>query len=143
MQQIGPVIPSYGIENHGIIGASIVRWNYTTPALYEHAIRANEAVLAGDPLVVRTGDHTGRSPLDKFVVKEPSSETQIWWGTENRPFPPEKFEDLHRRMRRVPCSNMRPRQPLVVVSRPYMPNRNIQFASRLSFASGPESPDVL
>ena len=43
MQQIGPVISSYGIENHGIIGASIVRWNYTTPALYEHAIRANEA----------------------------------------------------------------------------------------------------
>ncbi len=99
MQQIGPVISSYGIENHGIIGASIVRWNYTTPALYEHAIRANEAVLAGGPLVVRTGDHTGRSPLDKFVVKEPSSEAQIWWGVENRPFSPEKFEDLHRRMR--------------------------------------------
>ena len=99
MQQIGPVISSYGIENHGIIGASIVRWNYTTPALYEHAIRANEAVLASGPLVVRTGDHTGRSPLDKFVVEEPSSQTRIWWGDVNVPFPRPKFEELHRRMR--------------------------------------------
>jgi len=99
MQQIGPVISSYGIENHGIMGASIVRWNYGTPALYEHAIRANEALLAAGPIVVRTGDHTGRSPLDKFVVEEPSSETHVWWGDVNRPFSPEKFEDLHRRMR--------------------------------------------
>jgi phosphoenolpyruvate carboxykinase (ATP) len=98
MQQIGPVISSYGIENHGISGASIVRWNYTTPALYEHAIRANEAILAGGPLVVRTGDHTGRSPLDKFVVEEPTSQTRIWWGDVNRPYPQEKFVDLHRRM---------------------------------------------
>ncbi|MCL7985921.1 MAG: phosphoenolpyruvate carboxykinase (ATP), partial [marine benthic group bacterium] len=98
MQQIGPVISSYGIENHGISGASIVRWNYTTPALYEHAIRANEGMLAGGPLVVRTGDHTGRSPLDKFVVEEPSSQTRIWWGDVNRPYPQEKFVDLHRRM---------------------------------------------
>ena len=86
MQQIGPVISSFGIENHGIRGASIVRWNYGTPALYEHAIRANEALLAAGPLVVRTGDHTGRSPLDKFVVEEPSSETHVWWGDVNRPF---------------------------------------------------------
>ncbi len=61
MQQIGPVISSYGIENHGLIGASIVRWNYTTSALYEHAIRANEGCSLR-AIVVRTGDHTGRSP---------------------------------------------------------------------------------
>ena len=52
MQQIGPYISSYGVGNHGIRAASIVRWNYTAPALYEHAIRANEAMLAGGPLVV-------------------------------------------------------------------------------------------
>jgi len=98
MQQIGPVVSEHGIEKHGITGASIVRWNYMTPALYEHAIRANEGLLAGGPLVVRTGDHTGRSPKDKFVVQEPSSEQQIWWGDVNRPFPRDRFEELHRRM---------------------------------------------
>ncbi len=98
MQQIGPVISSHGIEKQGITGASIVRWNYTTPALYEHAVRANEGLLAGGPIVVRTGDHTGRSPKDKFVVQEPSSEERIWWGDVNRPFPRARFEELHRRM---------------------------------------------
>jgi len=75
MQQIGPQISSFGVENHGIRAASIVRWNFTTPALYEYAIRANEAMLANGPLVVRTGDHTGRSPNDKFVVREPRATT--------------------------------------------------------------------
>lgn len=98
MQQIGPYISSYGVENHGIRSASIVRWNYTAPALYEHAIRNNEAMLAGGPLVVRTGDHTGRSAGDKFVVREPSSEGKVWWGKVNREFSRENFEAIHRRM---------------------------------------------
>ncbi len=98
MQQIGPYISSYGVENHGIRAANIVRWNYTAPALYEHAIRANEAMLAGGPLVVRTGDHTGRSAGDKFVVREPSSEDKVWWGKVNREFSRENFEAIHRRM---------------------------------------------
>ena len=98
MQQIGPYISSYGVEEHGIRAANIIRWNYTAPALYEHAIRANEAMLAGGPLVVRTGDHTGRSANDKFVVREPSSEDKVWWGKVNRPFSRENFEALHRRL---------------------------------------------
>jgi phosphoenolpyruvate carboxykinase (ATP) len=98
MQQIGPQISSHGVENHGIRAAKIVRWNYSTPALYEHAVRANEALLAHGPLVVRTGDHTGRSPNDKFVVREPSSEDRVWWGEVNRPFPRESFDALHRRV---------------------------------------------
>ncbi|MDT8436927.1 MAG: phosphoenolpyruvate carboxykinase [Gemmatimonadota bacterium] len=98
MQHIGPAISRHGLDTQGIRGASVVRWNYTTPALYEHAIRASEGLLAGGPLVVRTGDHTGRAPKDKFVVQEPSSETRIWWGEVNRPFPRDRFEELHRRM---------------------------------------------
>jgi phosphoenolpyruvate carboxykinase (ATP) len=99
MQQLGPYISSYGIENHGIRKASIVYWNYTTPALYEYAVRTNEVVLAHGPIVARTGDHTGRSPTDKFVVQEPTSEEKIWWGDVNRPFTQESFAALHRRMR--------------------------------------------
>ncbi len=98
MQQIGPQISSFGVENHGIRAASIVRWNFTTPALYEYAIRANEAMLANGPLVVRTGDHTGRSPNDKFVVREPSSEEKVWWGDVNRPFARDQFDAVHRRL---------------------------------------------
>jgi phosphoenolpyruvate carboxykinase (ATP) len=50
------------------------------------------------PLVVRTGQYTGRSPNDKFLVKEPSSQDKIYWGEVNRPFSQENYEALRARM---------------------------------------------
>jgi phosphoenolpyruvate carboxykinase (ATP) len=50
------------------------------------------------PLVVRTGQFTGRSPKDKFIVEESTSRDQIWWGEVNRPFDSGKFDEMHRRM---------------------------------------------
>jgi phosphoenolpyruvate carboxykinase (ATP) len=50
------------------------------------------------PLVIRTGQYTGRSPNDKFLVREPSSESRIWWGKVNRPFSTEKFDALKARL---------------------------------------------
>jgi phosphoenolpyruvate carboxykinase (ATP) len=89
----------YGLENHGFQNLEREYWNLTTPALYEQAIRHREGVLAHrGPLVVRTGDHTGRSPNDKFIVREPSSEDDIWWGTINKPCSEQNFDDLLRRM---------------------------------------------
>jgi phosphoenolpyruvate carboxykinase (ATP) len=73
-----------------------VRWNLSTAELYEHAIRREEAVIAADgPLACRTGPHTGRSPNDKFVVQEPSSEAEIAWGKVNRALAPAQFDALH------------------------------------------------
>ena len=46
------------------------------------------------PFVAVTTPHTGRSPNDKFVVKEPSSEKDVDWGKVNQPISPEKFELL-------------------------------------------------
>ena len=65
----------------GIRNVNNVYWNLHTSALYEEAIRRHEGIIAHlGPLVVRTGHHTGRSPNDKFLVKEPTSEEHIWWG---------------------------------------------------------------
>ena len=72
-----------GLEREGI-EAGRVRWNLSAPALYEEAVRREEGVIAADgPFVCRTGQHTGRSPNDKFVVKEPSSDANVWWGKVN------------------------------------------------------------
>jgi len=99
MQYFGPNPSSYGVDNHGIRNASTVYWHLTTPMLYEQAARRREGVLAHlGPLVVRTGDHTGRSPNDKFIVKEPTSENEIWWGKVNRPFQQVDFDDLYRKI---------------------------------------------
>ena len=94
-----PYRSEYGLENHGFENVEREYWNLTTPALYEQAIRHREGVIAHlGPLVVRTGDHTGRSPNDKFIVREPGSENDIWWGTVNKECSEQTFDDLHRRI---------------------------------------------
>jgi phosphoenolpyruvate carboxykinase (ATP) len=73
-----------------------VHWNLSTAALYEEAVRRQEALIAAHgPLACRTGQHTGRSPNDKFIVREPSSEAHIDWGKVNRPMDPAHFDALH------------------------------------------------
>ena len=76
-----------------------VRANLPTAELYEDAIRHGEGLVAADgPLVVRTGKHTGRSPEDKFIVREPGSEAKVWWGTVNRPISETHYERLRARL---------------------------------------------
>jgi phosphoenolpyruvate carboxykinase (ATP) len=83
----------------GITNVGYVFHNLSTPALYEEAIRRREAAVAHlGPLVVRTGQYTGRSADDKFIVREPTSEDRIWWGKHNRPIDPEHFERLKVRL---------------------------------------------
>ncbi len=88
-----------GLDTHGLTNLKSIYWNLSTPALYEEALKRDEGIMAHlGPLVVRTGQFTGRSPNDKFVVDEPSSHDNIWWGKVNRPFSEENFDELHRRM---------------------------------------------
>jgi len=73
--------------------------NLTPPSLYEEIIRRGEALTAENgPLVIYTGKCTGRSPNDKFFVREPSSQEHVWWGKVNKPFEPDMFERLKARI---------------------------------------------
>jgi phosphoenolpyruvate carboxykinase (ATP) len=75
------------------------RRNLSPAALYEHAIRRDEAVIVSTgALTAETGKHTGRSPKDKFFVKEPTSEEAIWWHPGNQPISVAKFDTLLQRM---------------------------------------------
>ncbi len=99
MQHFGPYPSNYGLENHGITNANTVYWHLTTPMLYEQVVRRREGeIMHLGPMVVRTGDHTGRSPNDKFVVKEPTSEKEIWWGKVNLPIEQGQFDYIYRRI---------------------------------------------
>ena len=90
---------SYGLEKQGLKSFRQAFWNLTTGELYEHSIKRDEATVAHlGPLVVNTGQHTGRSPNDKFIVREASSEKNVWWGKVNRSFEQANFNRLRDKM---------------------------------------------
>ena len=88
-----------GLEAHGITNVARIYWNQSVPSLYEEAVRRREGLISAEgPIVCRTGQHTGRSPNDKFIVQEPSSAERVWWSKVNRPIDPRHFDTLHQRM---------------------------------------------
>jgi phosphoenolpyruvate carboxykinase (ATP) len=90
---------AFGLEALGIVRSGRVYWNLSPAALYEQALARGEAQLAAEgPIVARTGAHTGRSPNDKFVVKEPASEKHVHWGAVNKPIDEANFDALHKDM---------------------------------------------
>jgi phosphoenolpyruvate carboxykinase (ATP) len=75
------------------------RHNLNAALLYEHAIRNGEGLLAASgPIVVNTGQYTGRSPKDKFITQEQPSADKISWGSVNQPISEENFEKIRSRM---------------------------------------------
>jgi phosphoenolpyruvate carboxykinase (ATP) len=89
----------FNLSNHSIGNLRLAYWNLATEALYEEAVFRGEGVTSvGGPFIAHTGKHTARSANDKFVVRHADSENNIWWGTYNRPFAPEKFDVLFDRL---------------------------------------------
>ena len=89
----------YNLSNHGVTNLRLAYWNLSTEACYEEAVfRSEGATVLGGPFVAFTGKHTARSANDKFVVRETTSEGNIWWGQYNRPFSADKFEELYARL---------------------------------------------
>jgi phosphoenolpyruvate carboxykinase (ATP) len=86
---------AFGLEAHGFRNLKGVNWNLTAPALYEEAVRRGEGHVAKNgPLVVLTGQHTGRSANDKFTVRDAATEATVWWDN-NKSMTPAQFDALH------------------------------------------------
>ena len=84
------------LEQHGIKNPKNVHFNLSIPELYEISIKRGEGQIAdGGSLVAYTGAHTGRSPKDRFIVKEPTTENFIHWGPVNQPISSEAFDSLY------------------------------------------------
>jgi phosphoenolpyruvate carboxykinase (ATP) len=86
---------SIGLSKQGLAPRGEVHWNLIAPELFQAAARREEGEFADmGPFVAVTSPHTGRSPNDKFVVKEPASDKDVDWGKVNQPISDEKYELL-------------------------------------------------
>ena len=100
MDHIGTQFSLTDLADHGIHNLNAVHWNLSTPRLVEQALRRNEGHLAANgALVVRTGQYTGRSPGDRFIVKDDITRDSVDWGDVNRAMSVEHFDGLHQKVR--------------------------------------------
>src|SRR4051812_40180112 len=80
LQETGIRNGAFGADKFGLKNLKAVHWNLGAPQLYQHSLIAGEAVLSADgALCADTGDFTGRSPKDKFTVRDATTE-QMWWA---------------------------------------------------------------
>ncbi|WP_265570579.1 phosphoenolpyruvate carboxykinase [Sphingomicrobium nitratireducens] len=87
--------PAYTLDKQGISTQATLHWNLTTAPLVEESLANKEGLLARHgPLVVETGQHTGRSAKDRFVVRNATSEGDVWWSKSNVPMDADAFDRL-------------------------------------------------
>lgn len=88
-----------GLDELGLSNAKGVLWNLQPAELISEAVKNGEGVLANNgALMVDTGKFTGRSPKDRFIVKDEFTEDRVWWGDINVPFDAVKFDALFNKM---------------------------------------------
>ncbi len=93
-------LTSVGLEEAEIRYPSNVVWNASTSELYEHIIRRDEGTLSQfGTVVTSTGERTGRSANDKFIVRESSCEDKVWWGSVNVDISEAKFNQLYEKVK--------------------------------------------
>lgn len=87
--------PTYGLDKAGLKTTKTVYWNLSTPALYQEALKRNEAnVVYGGPLCVSTGKHTGRSPNDRYFVETKDIDGKLFYNKSNKGIKEKYFNQI-------------------------------------------------
>ena len=95
MQETGIRNGAFGADKFGLKNLKQVHWNLGAPQLYQYSLAAGEAVLSADgALCADTGEFTGRSPKDKFTVRDATTDKNMWWAG-NQSITSEQFEALY------------------------------------------------
>jgi phosphoenolpyruvate carboxykinase (ATP) len=97
---MAPSSAAFDLSSIGLLHTGPVYANLSPACLVEHALRRGEGLLTDTgAITATTGANTGRSPRDRFIVAEPTSEPEIWWGPVNRPMSGAVFERIFHRVR--------------------------------------------
>jgi phosphoenolpyruvate carboxykinase (ATP) len=85
----------FGLERHGLSPSKSVHWNLSPVQLYEEALRRSEGRMAHmGGFAAVTAPHTGRSPNDRFIVRDAATEETVDWGSVNVPLSPDHYRAL-------------------------------------------------
>lgn len=99
MNEVGTKAPKSTLEDLGLDKVKTAYWNLTPAQLVEQAIIRGEGKLTHKgALAADTGEFTGRSPQDRFIVEDEKTKNTVWWGDINMPFAPEKFDQLYNKV---------------------------------------------
>jgi phosphoenolpyruvate carboxykinase (ATP) len=99
MNEYGLRAADASVAQFGLKDVEAAYWNLNPSELVEECIIRGEGVLTDvGALAIDTGEFTGRSPKDKFVVYDENTKDSVWWGDVNNRFEADKFETLHNRM---------------------------------------------
>ena len=99
MKEIGSKNPNMDLKSIGISDFHTAYWNLTPEELVEHSIKNNQGVLADSGAIcIETGEFTGRSPSDRFIVEDDVTANTVDWGKTNKPFDAAKFDQLREKI---------------------------------------------
>lgn len=100
MNDYGKRSENASLKTIGLDGVGSAYWNLSPSELVEEAIVLGQGALTSTgALAIDTGEFTGRSPKDRFVVADAKTEDTVWWGDVNKKFDPQKFDALYNRMK--------------------------------------------
>lgn len=98
MESLYSLTKTFSLEQYGIKNATL-RYQLSPDELVEEIVQKEQGnIVASGALAVRTGEFTGRSPLDRFIVKDQITSDHIWWGDINIPFEPKAFDALYEKV---------------------------------------------
>ncbi|MEM1408156.1 MAG: phosphoenolpyruvate carboxykinase (ATP) [Bacteroidota bacterium] len=116
-----------GLDTYGISKAKTVYWNQSSAQLIEHALLTNEGHLADNgSLCCDTGEFTGRSPKDRFIVEDSKTKDAVWWGDINIPISEAKFDQiLNKMINNLECKNLYVRDAYAGADKTYRLNLRV------------------
>ncbi len=96
MNEFGQKPNSGDLGAIGLSGVGNAYWNIDASELVDETVKRGMGNIADSgALSIKTGEFTGRSPKDRFIVKDEKTADTVWWGDINIPFEAEKFDQLH------------------------------------------------
>ncbi|MCK8520882.1 phosphoenolpyruvate carboxykinase (ATP) [Aquimarina sp. D1M17] len=95
MEPLYPITKTFSLKHYGIENATM-RYQLSPEELENEAVQKGQGkITKSGALAINTGEFTGRSPMDRFIVKDDITKDKIWWGDINIPFEPDAFDKLY------------------------------------------------